>query len=121
MEAVLAMMVVICGVMLVTTSLSFVGIDLRRGSGALCCRTDAARSPTSCSRSGSPFFEGRSCRTPPWCMLNTSLFHSQRSDGYCIALQDIPAGKRFHDACSGPEKSLRRTTPGRSPCRCCCR
>jgi hypothetical protein len=66
MEAVLAMMVVICGVMLVTTSLSFVGIDLRRDSGSALlqdgCRSLSDQLFSLGRRSSRP----RCYRTPPF-------------------------------------------------------
>ena len=94
MEAVLALMVVICGVMLVTVSLGFVGIDLRRDSGAADLQ-DGCRSMQSDQlfSLGSPFFDGDVLKNSSLGMMNTSLFHvSAQVKGYCITLQDITLG-----------------------------
>ena len=92
MEAVLAMMVVICGVMLVTTSLAFVGIDLRRDSGQSSLQ-DGCRSLTDQLFSlGPPFFEGEVLQNSSLGLLNSSLFHVGTGiGGYSLALQDVTA------------------------------
>jgi hypothetical protein len=94
MEAVLAMMVVICGVMLVTTSLAFVGVDLRRDSGETALRDGCAALSDQLFSLGSPFFEGEVLQSSSLSRLNASLFHvSALVKGYCLALQDISSGQ----------------------------
>ena len=90
MEAVLAMMVVICGVMLVTLSLGFVGIDLKRDSGATGLKDGCRSLSDQLFSLGPPFFDGDVLLNSSLAMLNVSLFHlSAGIDGYCITLQDI--------------------------------
>ena len=93
MEAVLAMMAVICGVILVTTSLAFVGIDLRRDSGQTALQEWCAALSRQWFSLGPPFFEGEVLRNSSLSRLNVSLFHvSAPVKGYCLALQDISSG-----------------------------
>jgi hypothetical protein len=90
MESVLAMMVVICGVMLVTTSLAFVGIDLRRGSGENTLQDGCASLADQLLSLGPPFFEGKVLQSSSLGMMNSSFFHANAMvHGYCILLQDI--------------------------------
>jgi len=93
MEAVLAMMVVICGVMLVTTSLSFVGIGLLRDSSSALLQEGCRSVSDQFFSLGRPFFEAEVLQNSSLFMLNTSLFHCGTSvRGFCIALQDVTAG-----------------------------
>jgi hypothetical protein len=93
MESVLAMMVVICGVMLVTTSLSFVGIGLLRDSSSALLQEGCRSVSDQFFSLGRPFFEAEVLQNSSLFMLNTSLFHCGTSvRGFCIALQDVTAG-----------------------------
>jgi hypothetical protein len=92
MESVLAMMVVICGVMLVTTSLSFVTIGLRRDPGSALLQEGCRSLSDQFFSLGMPFFETEVLQNSSLCMLNTSLLHCSTVKGYCIALQDVSAG-----------------------------
>ena len=92
MESVLAMMMVICGVMLVTTSLSFVGIGLHRVSSAALLQEGCRSLSDQFFSLGLPFFEAEVLQNSSLFMLNTSLFHCASIKGYCIALQDVTAG-----------------------------
>jgi hypothetical protein len=89
MESVLAMMVVICGVILVTTSLTFVGIDLRRDSGKGSLQEGCGSLLDQLLALGPPFFDGEVLQRSSLGLLNASLFHAiNRIDGYCITLMD---------------------------------
>ncbi len=93
MEAVLAMMVVICGVMLVTMSLAFVGIDLRRDSGETALQDGCKDLTRQLFSLGRPFFEGDILQNSSLPLLNSSLFHiATLVKGYFVTLQDITAG-----------------------------
>ncbi len=90
MESVLAMMVVICGVVLVTASLAFVGIDLRRGSDTSSLQATCQSLTDQFFSLGSPFFEGQTLQSSSLGLLNSSLFHvGAMVAGYCLTLQDI--------------------------------
>ena len=91
MEAVLAMMVVICGVMLLTTSLAFVGIDLRRDSGQNSLQDGCRSLADQLFSLGTPFFEGEVLQSSSLDLLNCSLFHAGDRIGYCMVLQDLTA------------------------------
>jgi hypothetical protein len=91
MEAVLAMMVVICGVMLLTTSLVFVGIDLRRGSGDSSLQDGCQSLADQLFSLGTPFFEGEILQSSSLGLLNCSLFHAGAHIGFCMVLQDLTA------------------------------
>jgi hypothetical protein len=91
MESVLAMMVVVCGVMLVTTSLSFVGIGLQRDSGGGLLQEGCRTLSDQFFALGLPFFEAEVLQNSSLFMLNMSLFHCAVVKGYCIALQDVTA------------------------------
>jgi hypothetical protein len=93
MEAVLAMMVVICGVVLVTTSLSFVGIDLRRDSGGTAVGDGCRSLSDQFFALGSPFFNGEVLQNSSLSLLRDSLFHLGTGiRGYCLTLQDVTDG-----------------------------
>jgi hypothetical protein len=93
MESVLAMMVVICGVMLVTVSLAFVGIGLGRDSGDAALDAGCRSLCSQFSALGPPFFEGEVLQNTSVRMLNASLFHAASGvNGYCITLRDLTAG-----------------------------
>jgi hypothetical protein len=93
MESVLAMMVVICGVVLVTVSLAFVGIDLNRDSGDAALEDGCRSLSSQLSSLGPPFFEGEVLQNTSVPMLNTTLFHAGTGvKGYCMTLQDLTAG-----------------------------
>jgi hypothetical protein len=93
MEAVLSMMVVICGVMLVTTSLAFVGIDLRRDSDETSLQDGCRSLSDQLFSLGSPFFDGEVLQNSSLALLNCSLFHvGVHVNGYCMTLQDITVG-----------------------------
>ena len=98
MEAVLAMMVVICGVMLVTMSLAFVGIDLRRDSGETALQ-DGASALTD------QFFSlGRAILRRAEVLQNSSLppfelvasFTSAPGKGYCHDVAGHHGGFHLH-------------------------
>lgn len=93
MESVLAMMVVICGVMLVTMSLSFIGIGLRNDTSGTALE-DACRSLSGQFFSlGCPFFNGDVLQSVSLHLLNSTLFRCSSSvGGYCISIEDISAG-----------------------------
>ncbi|HEY3420815.1 MAG TPA: hypothetical protein VGK23_09700 [Methanomassiliicoccales archaeon] len=93
MESVLAMMVVICGVILVTTSLAFVGIDLRRDSGQNSLHDGCRSLADQVFSLGPPFFEGDVLQNSSLGSLNPSLLHAgPKINGYSILLQDITMG-----------------------------
>jgi hypothetical protein len=93
MEAVLAMMVVICGVMLVTLSLSFVGAGLRRDSGDAALEDGCRSLSEQLFSLGPPFFDGDVLQNSSLAMLNASLFHVGGDvKGYCMTIRDITAG-----------------------------
>lgn len=93
MEAVLAMMVVICGVMLVTMSLAFVGIDLRRNSGETALQDGCKELTRQLFSLSTPFFEGEVMQNSSLPLLDSSFFHvGAQVKGYFITLQDITAG-----------------------------
>jgi hypothetical protein len=92
MEAVLAMMVVICGVMLLTTSLAFVGIDLRRDSGQNSLQGGCGSLADQLFSLGTPFFDGEVLQSSSLGLLNSSLFHvGPQIVGFCVVLQDVTA------------------------------
>ena len=92
MESVLAMMVVICGVILVTMSLTFVGIGLRRDSGSALLQEGCRSISDQFFSLELPFFEGAILQNSSLMMLNTSLFHGTSVNGYSVTLQDVTAG-----------------------------
>ncbi len=86
------MMVVICGVMLVTMSLAFVGIDLRRNSGETALQDGCKDLTRQLFSLSVPFFEREVLQNSSLSLLNTSFFHvGAQVKGYCITLQDVTA------------------------------
>jgi hypothetical protein len=97
MESVLAMMVVICGVILVTASLTFVGIDLKRDSGTDSLEDGCGSLAEQLFSLGPPFFEGEVLQSASLGLLNMTMFHANaKIAGFCFTLQDISmnAGSR---------------------------
>lgn len=93
MESVLAMMVVICGVVLVTVSLAFVGVGLEHDTGDAALDAGCRSLSSQLSSLGPPYFEGDALKNTSVPMLNASLFHVGAGvKGYCMALQDLTAG-----------------------------
>ena len=110
MESVLALMVVICGVMLVTMSLTFVGFGLRRVSDSALLQ-EGCRSITDQFFSlGLPFFEGDVLLNSSLMMLNATYFHCTSVDGYTVTLQDVTAGANSIALLSTGELSLGNDT-----------
>jgi hypothetical protein len=84
------MMVVICGVMLVTVSLTFVGHDLRRDSGETNLNDGCRDMADQFFSLGPIYFEGEVLKNSSLGMINASLFHvDAQLKGYCIMLQDL--------------------------------
>lgn len=111
MEAVLAMMVVVCGVMLVTMSLAFLGIDLRRNSGETALEDGCRALSDQLFSLGAPFFNGEVLLNSSLMMLNASLFHvSTNIKGYCMTLLDITYGSSSKVLIKTGELSQRNDT-----------
>ena len=90
MESVLAMMVVVCGVLLVTFSLSFVGIGVHRDAGVTSLEDGCRSLHQQLFALGVPFFQGQVLQCSSLGLLNSSFFHcGPQVRGYCITLQDI--------------------------------